>query len=248
MEPSVPHDQWQERSELLFGREKMDRLKQASVLVTGLGGVGSMAAEMLCRSGVGKMTIVDGDIVQPGNLNRQIQATHISLGRYKAEVMGERLLDINPGLDLTVIREFIKEEKIPDILTQSFDYVVDAIDTLTPKIYLIYHTLKQGYRLASSMGSGGKTDPSLVKVADLSETYQCRLAFTLRKRLRKLDVHGGFKVVFSTEKVPKNMVVPVENEPNKKSTVGTTSFIPAIFGCTLASIVVNGLVGDVVSS
>lgn len=237
-----PHPGWQERTIQLLGEEKFARLRDSHVLVAGLGGVGSMAAEMICRSGVGKMTIIDGDTIQPGNLNRQLPATHSTLNRSKAEVMGERLLDINPGLQLSVIKEFIRDDRTHEILKEKFDYVVDAIDTLSPKIFLIYHTLRQGFRLTSSMGSGGKLDPSQVKVADFSETYNCRLAYILRKKLRKMDVHGGFQVVFSTEQVPKEMILPVEGEPNKKSTVGTTSFIPAIFGSMLASIVVRELI------
>ena len=239
---SGPHPGWQERTIQLLGKERFGRLQNSNVLVVGLGGVGSMAAEMICRSGIGKMTIVDGDRVQPGNINRQIPATHSSLDRDKAVVMGERLLDINPGLELTVINEFIREERIPEILRPPFDYVVDAIDTLSPKIYLIYHTVNQGHKLASSMGSGGKMDPLQIRVSDFRDTYNCRLAYVLRKKLRKLDVHGGFKVVFSTEQVPKEMIIPVEGEQNKKSTVGTNSYIPAIFGCTLASIVIRDLV------
>ena len=155
--------------------------------------------------------------------------------------MGQRLLDINPGLDLTVIQEYIKEERILEILQEPFDYVVDAIDTFTPKIYLIYHTVQKGLRLTSSMGSGGKLDPSQIRVADFGDSYKCRLAYLLRKKLRKMDVHGGFKVVFSPEQVPKERVIAVEDEPNKKSTLGTSSFIPAIFGCTLASVVIRDL-------
>jgi len=237
-----PHPGWQERTIQLLGEKKFARLQHANVLVTGMGGVGSMAAEMICRSGVGKMTIIDGDTVQPGNINRQIPATHSSLNREKAVVMGERLKDINPGLELTVLDEFIKEERILEILQTPFDYVVDAIDTLSPKICLIHHTVKRGLKLTSSMGSGGKIDPSQIRVADFEDTYNCRLAYLLRKKLRRLDVHGGFQVVFSTEQVSREMVIPVEGEPNKKSTVGTNSYIPAIFGCTLASIVIRDLV------
>lgn len=203
-----------------------------------------MAAEMICRSGIGKMTIIDGDRVHAGNINRQIPATHSTLDREKAVVMGERLKDINPGLELTVINEFIKEERIPEILQAPFDYVVDAIDTLSPKIYLIYHTVSRGLKLASSMGSGGKLDPAQIRISDFADTYNCRLAYVLRKKLRKLDVEGGFKAVFSTEQVPKEMIVPVVGEPNKKSTVGTISYIPAIFGCMLASIVIRDLVEE----
>ena len=239
-----PHPGWQERTIQLLTKEKYDRLTGAHVLVAGMGGVGSMAAEMICRSGVGRLTIIDGDTIQPGNLNRQIPALHSTLHKEKALVMGQRLKDINPGLQLTVLNEFIKDDRIPGILEEPFDYVVDAIDTLSPKIYLIYHTVRRGLKLASSMGSGGKLDPSLIEVADFGDTYNCRLAYVLRKKLRKLDVHGGFKVVFSTEQVPKEMIIPVEDEPNKKSTVGTSSFIPAIFGCTLASIVIRDLAGQ----
>jgi len=236
------HPGWQERTLLLLGEEKMARLRNARVLVAGMGGVGSMAAEMICRSGVGKMTIIDADTIQPGNLNRQLPALHSTLDQEKALVMGKRLKDINPDLELTVINEFVKEERIPEILQEPFDYVVDAIDTLTPKIFLIYHAVKEGLKLTSSMGSGGKLDPSQIRVADFGDTYKCRLAYLLRKELRKLDVHGGFKVVFSAEQVPKEVIIPVIGEPNKKSTVGTSSYIPAIFGCTLASIVIRDLV------
>lgn len=241
MSPPGPHPGWQERTIQLLGEQKFFRLESSNILVAGMGGVGSMAAEMICRSGVGRMTILDGDTVQPGNINRQLPATHSNLNRHKVEVMAERLKDINPALELTVINEYMKEERIPEILETPYDYVVDAIDTLSPKIYMIYHTLQRGMKLASSMGSGGKMDPSQIAVVDFSETYNCKLAYLLRKRLRKLDVHGGFKVVFSTEQVPKEMIIPVEGEPNKKSTVGTNSYIPAIFGCMLASIVIRDL-------
>jgi tRNA threonylcarbamoyladenosine dehydratase len=241
MDGGRSHPGWQERTLLLLGEDKVDRLRKANILVAGLGGVGAMAAEMICRSGVGKMSIIDADTIEPGNINRQVPALHSTLGQEKALVMGQRLRDINPGLDLTVINEFVKEERIPEILEEPFDYVVDAIDTLSPKIFLIHHVQKRKLKLASSMGSGGKLDPSRIRVADFADTYNCRLAYVLRKKLRKLEVHGGFKVVFSTEQVPKERIIPVEGEPNKKSTVGTISYIPAIFGCTLASIVIRDL-------
>ena len=244
MEYTGPHPGWQERTIQLLGEKKFSRLQDANVLVAGLGGVGSMAAEMICRSGIGKMTILDGDTVQAGNLNRQLLATHSSLNRGKAEVMGERLRDINPGLELTILDEFIKEERIPEILQSPFDYVVDAIDTFSPKLYLIYHAVNRGLKLTSSMGSGGKVDPAQIAVADFGDTYKCRLAYLLRKKLRKMGVHGGFKVVFSPEQVSKEAIIPVEDEPNKRSTVGTNSYTPAIFGCTLASIVIRDLSGE----
>ena len=241
MSPGGPHPGWQERTILLLGNDGYEKLRRSNVLVVGMGGVGAMAAEMICRSGVGRMTIIDTDTIQPSNLNRQLAATHASLYQDKVEVMGDRLKQINPGLELTVVNEFIKEERIPEILDEAFDYVVDAIDTLTPKIHLIYHTVNKGLKLASSMGSGGKLDPSQIRIADFGETYNCKLAYLLRKKLRKLDVHGGFNVVFSTEQVSKEVIIPLEGEPNKKSTVGTISYIPAIFGCTLASLVIRDL-------
>jgi len=239
--PGTAHADWLERTELLLGKEGISRLRNAHVLVAGMGGVGSMAAEMICRSGVGRMTLIDPDTVQPGNINRQIPALHSTLDSQKVQVMGDRLMDINPDLDLRLVDEFIKEERIPELLEANPDYVVDAIDTLSPKIYLIYHSVQKGLKLTSSMGSGGKLDPSQVSVADFADTYNCRLAYVLRKKLRKLDVHGGFKAVFSTEQVAREMIIPLEGEPNKKSTVGTSSYIPAIFGCTLASIVIRDL-------
>jgi len=248
MNSTGPHPGWQERTIQVLGQESFDRLEKSNVLVAGMGGVGAMAAEMLCRAGIGQMTIIDADTIQASNVNRQVPATHATLGREKAVVMGERLLDINPGLKLTVVNEFIREERIPEILSESFDYVVDAIDTLSPKIHLIYHTVNRGLRLASSMGSGGKLDPSQIQVADFGDTYNCRLAYILRKKLRKMDVHGGFRVVFSTEQVPKEMIIPVEGEPNKKSTVGTISYLPVIFGCTLASIVIRDLAAGTLNS
>jgi len=241
MHHSGPHPGWQERTIQLMGQEKFSRLENANILVAGMGGVGSMAAEMICRSGVGRMTIIDGDIIEPGNINRQIPATHSTLHRNKAVVMGKRLKDINPGLDLTVIKEYIREERIPEIMETSFDYVVDAIDTLSPKIALIYHAVQRGLKLVSSMGSGGKSDPSQIRVVDFGESYNCKLAYLLRKKLRKMGVHEGFRVVFSPEQVQRETIVRVEEEPNKKSTVGTVSYIPAIFGCILASVVIREL-------
>jgi tRNA A37 threonylcarbamoyladenosine dehydratase len=241
MKSAQPHSGWQERTIQLLGEEKHARLRKANILVAGMGGVGSMAAEMICRSGIGRMTLVDGDTIQPSNLNRQLPATHQTLGMSKVSVMAQRLKEINPGLELEVVGEFIREERIPQLLEAPYDYVIDAIDTLSPKIYLIYHAVKMGHHLASSMGSGGKLDPSQVLVADFGETYNCRLAYVLRKKLRKMGIEGGFKAVFSTEQVPREMIIPVEGERNKKSTVGTSSYIPAIFGCMLASIVIRDL-------
>ena len=238
---SAAHPNWQERTIQYIGSEKSKKLNASNVLVTGLGGVGAIAAEMLCRSGIGNLTIVDGDVIQPGNLNRQLPALHSTIGKKKADVLGQKLKDINPDLNLFVIDEFIKDDRMEAILDQSFDYVVDAIDTLSPKIFLIYHAVSRGLPVVSSMGSGAKLDPAQIHISDLSESYNCRLAYVLRKKLRKLGVETGVKVVFSTEQVDKRAVIPIKGEDNKKSTIGTISYIPAIFGCMLASVVIRDL-------
>jgi tRNA threonylcarbamoyladenosine dehydratase len=232
---------WLERTELLIKKENLERLSRAHVFVAGLGGVGAYAAEMLCRAGVGSLSIADGDRIQITNRNRQLLALTSTMGISKARLMQQRLLDINPDVELHVIDEFIRDERTNEILNTPFDYVVDAIDTLSPKIFLIRQAVGNKLRLVSSMGAGGKLDPLQVKVADFSETYHCNLARILRKRLRRLGVQGGFKAVFSTEPVSEEAICLVDNEPNKKSTVGTISYMPAIFGCVCASVVIRDL-------
>lgn len=232
-----------ERTVQLLGAEKTGRLMDAHVLVAGLGGVGSVAAESLVRAGVGEITIVDSDHIQPSNINRQVPALHSTLNQSKAEVMKERLQDINPDLVVHVREEYINEDSLDDLLSSPYDHIVDAIDTLTPKILFIERVRKMGRPLASSMGSAGKTDPSKIKISDFKKTYNCRLAYLLRKKLRKMDIEGGFRVVFSNELVDKSLILPVENEQNKKSNLGTISYIPSIFGNMLASIVVEDLTG-----
>ena len=235
---------WQERTRLLLKDDAVCRLNAARVLVIGLGGVGAYAAELICRAGVGTMTIVDGDVVAAANFNRQLPALGRTLGRNKAEVMAERLRDINPHLALTVLPEFLRDERLIAILSGPFDYVVDAIDTLSPKVYLLATCLKLGRRVVSSMGSGGKLDPGLVRIADISATYQCRLAKAVRKRLHRMGIEQGFKVVFSPEEVPDEAVRTCADEEldNQKSIVGTVSYMPALFGCYCASVVIRDLV------
>ena len=236
------HPEWLQRTELLLGNEKLSRLRQAHILVVGLGGVGAYAAEMLCRSGIGKMTIVDGDKIHATNRNRQLIALSSLEGLPKAATMGERLLDINPELELIVHDEYIKDDRMIEILGGKFDYVIDAIDTLAPKVFLISHSVEKGLKIVSSMGSGGKFDPEQVRIADLSESYNCKLASILRKRLHGLGVYTGVKVVFSPEKVNPDSVVLTDGDQNKRSTVGTISYMPPVFGCHLASIVIRDLI------
>jgi tRNA A37 threonylcarbamoyladenosine dehydratase len=232
---------WQSRTELLLGKEKLDKLASSSVLVVGLGGVGAYAAEMLCRAGVGCMSIVDGDVVNESNINRQLVALRSARGRKKTDVLGDRLLDINPDLQLTKISEFIRDERMIEILDQGFDYVVDAIDTLSPKIFLIYHSMQKGMPVVSSMGAGGKLDPSKIEITDISKTYNCKLARVLRKKLHKLGIRKGFTAVFSPEEVPGESIELIEGEQNKKSNVGTITYMPPAFGCACASVVIRGL-------
>lgn len=233
---------WLERTELLLGPKKLEKLKNSNVLIVGLGGVGAYAAEMICRAGVGKITIADSDVVEVSNRNRQLIALASTTGQSKTKIFGNRLLDINPELKLNVVNEFIRDEKALHLLEKEpFDYVVDAIDTLAPKVFLIHHSLNLGLKIVSSMGAGGKMNPSLVQVADVSKSYNCKLARMLRKRLAKLGVKKGFQVVFSPEEVETN-AVRIEEGQNKKSTVGTISYMPPVFGCFAASVVITGLV------
>jgi len=234
---------WLTRTELIVGVEGLDKLKAARVLVVGLGGVGAYAAEMICRAGVGRMTIADGDKIHPSNRNRQLPALKSTEGLYKATVMGDRLNDINPDLDLTVIREYIKDERMIEILDEGFDYVVDAIDTLSPKVFLIYHSFQKKLPIVSSMGAGGKFDPAKICIADISETTDCNLARILRKRLHRLGVREGVTAVFSPEVVDKSKIKIVSGEQNKASVVGTISYMPALFGITCASVVIRDLAG-----
>ena len=235
-------ENWKQRTALLLGEEKMERLRNAHVLVVGLGGVGAYAAEMICRAGVGRMTIVDADTVQSTNLNRQLPALHSTLGMPKANILEARFKDINPELELKVLPVFLKDENIPELLDAArYDFIVDAIDTLSPKCYLIYHALQRRIKIVSSMGAGAKSDITQVRFADLWDTYHCGLSKAVRKRLQKLGVKRKLPVVFSTEQADPKAVLLTEDEQNKKSTCGTVSYMPAVFGCYLAEYVIKRL-------
>lgn len=233
---------WQQRTALLLGEEKMSRIRRAHVLVVGLGGVGAYAAEMICRAGVGKMTIVDADTVQCTNINRQLPALHSTLGRSKAEVLAERFKDINPEVELTVLPVYLKDEQIPALLdAASYDFIVDAIDTISPKCFLIAEAMKRHLKIVSSMGAGAKSDITQVRFADLWDTYHCGLSKAVRKRLQKMGMKRKLPVVFSTEQADPNAVLLTDEEQNKKSTCGTVSYLPAVFGCYLAEYVIKRL-------
>jgi tRNA threonylcarbamoyladenosine dehydratase len=232
---------WYRRTELLVGSSGIEKLQKAHVLVIGLGGVGAYAAETICRAGVGRMTIADGDSVEMTNRNRQLPALVSNEGLPKAEVMGQRFRDINPEVELEIINEYLKDERMKEVLAaHPYDYVVDCIDTLSPKVYLLHQAKEHNLPVVSSMGAGGKLDPTQIRVADISKSYNCALAKMIRKRLRKLDINKGIKVVFSPEDVDKSKLI-IEESQNKKSTVGTISYMPPAFGCFIGSVVVRDL-------
>lgn len=233
---------WQERAELLFKAEGIETLKNSNVLVVGLGGVGSFAAEFLARAGVGNMTIVDGDIVDITNINRQLPALHSTVGMPKIKVVGDRLMDINPELNLIRIEEFISPERAHEIVTTDFDYVLDCIDSVTPKLNLIIAAKRKGVKVISNMGAGGKMLASKVVVKDIGKTDVCPLAKVIRKRLRKEGIKSGVKAVFSLEKPDESSLKMTDGSNFKKSFFGTNSWMPALFGLHAAETVIKHLV------
>ena len=234
---------WLSRSALLIGNEGIDILQSKHVLIIGLGGVGSFAAEFICRSGVGEMTIVDGDVVDPTNRNRQLPALATNHGVSKAEIMQERLLSINPELKLHVVNTFLTPEKCREILESKFDYIMDCIDSVMPKITLLSTALEKNIPIVSSMGAGGKMDPTRLRIAMLPDTYQCVFASYVRKRLNKLTNVGKVKAVFSTEEMDKNSMIMTDGSNFRRSAHGTVSYLPAAFGGACASVVIRDLLG-----
>lgn len=230
------------RTQLLIGNENVENLRRSHVLVVGLGGVGAYATEMLCRAGVGHLTIVDSDVVNESNLNRQLVALHSTVGKKKAEVLKERLADINPLCEVEAVDVFLKDERMIELLeSQHYDFVIDAIDTLSPKVFMLYHAHRLGIPTVSSMGSAGKLDPTQIHIADIAESTVCPLAAMVRKYLHKLGVRTGITVVYSTEKVVRGSMVEDFGE-NKRTTVGTISYLPPVFGCCCASVAIRNLI------
>lgn len=231
---------WQERAALLFKDQGLHNLKNSNVLIVGVGGVGSFAAEFLARAGVGKITIVDGDVVDITNINRQLPALHSTVGMSKIEVVGNRLLDINPELELTKIQEFLTPERAFEIVTKDYDYVMDCIDSVTPKINLIRGAKRQRVKIISSMGAGGKMEASKVKVADISNTVNCVFAKAIRKRLKAQNINK-LKVVFSSEIQDESSLKLTDGSNYKKSFYGTNSYMPGLFGLYAAETVIRYL-------
>ena len=233
--------EWTERAELLFKKEGLEKLRNSNVLVVGMGGVGSFAAEFIARAGVGKMTIVDGDVVDITNINRQLPALHSTVGQPKVKIVGDRLMDINPELQLTRIEEFLSPERAFELVTPEYDYVLDCIDSITPKLNLILAAKRKKVKVISNMGAGGKIQASKVIVKDISKTDVCPLAKVIRKRLKKEGISTGVKAVFSTEKPDETSVKMTDGKNFKKSFYGTNSWMPALFGLHAAETVVKHL-------
>jgi tRNA A37 threonylcarbamoyladenosine dehydratase len=232
---------WQERTAMLVGEEMLEHFRNSTVAVIGVGGVGGYAAEMIVRAGVGHLIILDSDDVSVTNKNRQLLALDSTVGKPKCEVLAARLMDINPHLDLTIIPEYLEAEKAEEVLGgYKIDFLVDAIDTLSPKLHLIKYCMDAGIPLVSSMGAGAKYDATKVRITDVSKSFNCPLAYIVRKRLRYMGIKKGFKVVFSEELPDKESIVPCEDR-NKKSQVGTISYIPAVFGCVCAQAAIQAL-------
>lgn len=234
---------WLSRTQLLVGDEALRKLANSHVMIVGLGGVGSYAAEFIARSGVGKMTIIDGDVVDPTNRNRQLPALATNHGQFKADIMAERLSAINPEIELEVIKEFINPEMVMQHFTVKPDYLIDAIDSITPKITFIKMAYEKGWKIVSSMGAGGKMDPTKLQVVDISKTYNCPFAQQVRKVLkRNHNIRKGIKVVFSPEETNKESLVFTDGSNYKKSAYGTISYLPAVFGAVTASVVIRDLI------
>ena len=233
---------WDSRTELLLGKEKNECLKTSTVLVAGVGGVGGYAVEMLARAGVGNLIIIDDDVVKETNINRQIIATSKNVGTSKVQLMKERISDINPEASVLAIRDFINEDNAGEFIRRfKPNFVIDAIDSISPKIALLKYCIENNVKIISSMGAGGRLDPTKIQYADISKTTNCALARTVRERLKKQGITKGLPTVFSTEPVRKESIITVTDERNKCSTLGTVSYFPALFGCYLAAYVINNL-------
>jgi len=234
---------WLSRTTLLIGEKAVLHLNNCHVMVVGLGGVGSFAAEFIARGGIGKMTIIDGDTVDPTNRNRQLPALATNHGVLKALVMKERLLAINPELQLTVVQDFVNPEMVLTQLANKPDYIIDAIDSITPKLTFIKMAMESGIPMVSSMGAGAKLDPTQLRVVDISKTYNCPFAQQIRKQLKsRFGIRKGLKVVFSPEEPIRESLMLTDGRNFKKSAYGTISYLPATFGSVAASVVIRDLI------
>ncbi|MCB0649141.1 MAG: tRNA threonylcarbamoyladenosine dehydratase [Saprospiraceae bacterium] len=240
IESAIPS--WLERTELLIGKEAQEKLLSSKILLVGLGGVGSFAGEFLVRAGIGSITIIDGDVVDPTNKNRQLQALDSTVGQVKADLLKERFLDINPNLDIVAYNKFLEPEDMKVLLeTQSFDFVLDCIDSIQPKLSLLHSAKSQKLKIISAMGAGGKLDPSKIKIGDISTTRDCKFAQQVKKQLKKKGIKHGILAVYSDEIQPKEALQYTESAKYKRSYYGTISYMPALFGLRMAAEVLRRL-------
>lgn len=236
---------WLGRTSLLIGKDAVQRLANSHVMVVGLGGVGSFAAEFVARSGVGTMTIIDGDVVDPTNRNRQLPALATNHGEPKAQIMAERLKAINPEITLHVVQSFVTPTLVDDILKHPPHFIIDAIDSITPKLTFLSTAFHKGIPIVSSMGAGAKLDPTQLQVTDISKTYECVFAQQIRKTLkRNHKIYKGITCVFSPEKPRKESLMLTDGSNYKKSAYGTISYMPAVFGAVTASVAIRKLIGE----
>lgn len=233
---------WQSRTDLLLGDTALHKLRESHLLLVGLGGVGGYAAELLARSGVGRMTIVDNDTVNLTNINRQLIALHSTVGQSKASLWGQRIRDINPSIQIEVREQFVRDEETYELLDAApYDFVIDAIDTLSPKVHLIKALTERGIPFVSVMGTGAKFDPRMIKIGRMDRAKNCPLARMIRKRLRRLGVSLKFQVIYSEELPSDEAIKVTEGEQNKKSITGTIAHNPAVAGCYAAYVALDHL-------
>lgn len=237
-----------ERTRILLGTDEQSRLARAHVLVAGLGGVGAYCAEALARAGVGRLTLIDHDVVALSNLNRQLPALLSTVGRPKVELMAARIADINPDCALLVRQEFLVPETVAGVVPDDTDFVIDCIDSLNCKVALVAGSVQRGLKVASSMGAGNRLDPTRIRIADISKTSMCPLASVMRKRLRKRGVASGVLTVYSDEAGrPPLPPQPVEGRGRARAVNGTISYMPPLFGLMLAGAVVQRLIGETIN-
>lgn len=222
------------RTEILIGTENLEKIKNQKIAIFGIGGVGSYVAEALARVGIQKFILIDNDKIDITNINRQIHATHETIGNLKVEEMKKRIKQINPQAQIETISEFVTEENIPNIIDQSIDYIVDAIDTVKSKIEIIKIAKSQNIPIISSMGTANKLEPTKLEVTDIYKTKTCPLAKIIRKELRKLEI-PDLKIVYSTEE-------PKTTKQEGSKTLGSISFVPSTAGLIIASEVVKDII------
>lgn len=238
----ISEEQWNDRTLLMLGQERYDKMQNAHVVVVGVGGVGGYAAEMLVRSGIGELTIIDSDSVAVTNINRQLIATHETIGMSKVKLFKERFLSINPKLKVSSVHCYLTSENVAMFINEKVDFVIDAIDTICPKISLIEYCIRSKVKIISSMGAGGRIDPLMVQYCDIWETKEDGLARVVRQRLKKIGLRCNFPVVCSMEPPKKYSIIEM-NDTNKRSSFGTLAAIPSIFGIYLANYVIRKITG-----